>query len=257
MANYDKDLLTKIISLMDLTSLNDDDNDIKIKDFCQHVSTPLGKPAAICIYKEFINTAKAEFTTLSITDVKIATVTNFPKGADNINEAVEETKAAIAMGADEVDVVFPWQSFLAGNNELAFDLVEKSKLACNGKTLKVILETGELLNSANISKASEIAIAAGADFIKTSTGKTEVGATIEAAEAMLSAIKNSGKDNVGFKASGGIRTVEDATKYLDVANNIMGSSWVSANTFRFGVSGLLNNVLQHAGTTDNKLDSKY
>ncbi|MGE6607352.1 deoxyribose-phosphate aldolase [Halomonas sp. NPDC076908] len=244
------------LALMDLTSLNDSDTDATIEALCQQVKTPFGTPAAVCVYPQFIVTAQRSLTAHTLNDqVKIATVTNFPNGGD-IMGAARETRDAVASGAHEVDVVFPYRALMAGDEETGLELVEMCKAACAGQALlKVIIESGELKEPALIKRASEIAIEGGADFIKTSTGKVAINATLEAAEIMLKAIKASGKD-VGFKAAGGVKTAEDAAEYLALANDIMGPGWVTPAHFRFGASSLLGNLLDtlagntNAATTD-------
>ncbi|GGX92300.1 deoxyribose-phosphate aldolase [Litchfieldella qijiaojingensis] len=235
------------LALMDLTSLNDDDNDERITALCRQAKTPAGSPAAICIYPRFIATTRHELESLGLDGtVKIATVTNFPHGGDDVDQAVRQTREAVALGADEVDVVFPYRALMAGNVAVGQALVEACKAACGERVLKVILETGELKDPALIRQASELAIAGGADFLKTSTGKVEVNATLEAAEIMLSAIRDSGLE-VGFKAAGGVRTAADAKAYLDLAAQLMGEDWLTPAHFRFGASGLLGNLLATLG----------
>lgn len=235
------------LGLMDLTSLNDDDTDARIEALCKQANTPVGSPAAVCVYPAFIATARKTLAAEGLKDVLIATVTNFPDGSDDIERAVSETRAAVAAGAHEVDVVLPYRSLMAGNSEVAHDLVAACKAACGASSLlKVIIESGELKEPHLIRQASDIAIAAGADFIKTSTGKVAVNATLEAADIMLQAIRDSGRQ-VGFKAAGGIKTTEDAQAYLALAARIMGPGWVSPATFRFGASSLLNNLLETLG----------
>ena len=230
--------------LMDLTSLNDSDTDASTEALCKQAKTPYGHPAALCVYPSFIVTAKRALHAHQLSDkVKIATVTNFPHGTDDIMTAARATREAVASGADEVDVVFPYQALMAGDEEAGLELVEMCHAACGGQALlKVIIESGELKEPALIKRASEIAIEGGADFIKTSTGKVETNATLEAAEIMLKAIKDSGKD-VGFKASGGIKTAEDAAAYLALASDIMGPHWITPEHFRFGASSLLGNLI--------------
>ncbi len=181
-------------------------------------------------------------TVKQLSHVKVATVTNFPHGNNDIALAVRETQNAIAKDADEVDVVFPYRALMGGDEVIGAKLVTECKAACGDKTLKVIIESGELKTPELIKKASEIAIANGADFIKTSTGKVPVNATLESAEIMLNVIKNSGK-TVGFKAAGGVRSTEDAKAYLQLAEKIMGKNWINADNFRFGASGLLGSLL--------------
>ncbi|MDX1341704.1 MAG: deoxyribose-phosphate aldolase [Reinekea sp.] len=235
------------LSLMDLTSLNEDDTAAVISQLCAQAKTPEGSPAAVCVYPAFISTARKALAQLGLQDVKVATVTNFPHGSTDIDRAVAETKAAVAEGAHEVDVVFPYRALMDGDTTTGHDLVAQCKQACGDAVLlKVIIESGELNSDELIRQASDISIAAGADFIKTSTGKVPVNATPEAARIMLSAIKDSGK-NVGFKAAGGVRNAEDAALYLDIARSIMGEDWVNTDHFRFGASSLLNNLLATLG----------
>ncbi|MGI2028318.1 deoxyribose-phosphate aldolase [Endozoicomonas acroporae] len=238
------------VQLMDLTSLNDDDTPEKIIALCHQAHTEAGNTAAVCIYPRFIPLARKTLNALGLNDVAIATVTNFPAGDDDIEIAVAETRAAIAYGADEVDVVFPYRALMAGNEEVGAELVRRCKDVCgvddSGQKqvlLKVIIETGELKDPALIRKASDIAIAAGADFLKTSTGKVPVNATPESARIMLEAIRDSGNTQVGFKPAGGIKTAEDAALHLDMADEIMGDGWVNSRHYRFGASSLLGNLL--------------
>ena len=232
------------LQLMDLTSLNDDDTPEKIIELCHQAHTEAGNTAAVCIYPRFIPVARKTLNALGLNGVTIATVTNFPAGGDDIDIAVAETRAAVAYGADEVDVVFPYRALMAGNEEVGAELVRRCKDACGANVLlKVIIETGELKDPALIRKASEISIAAGADFIKTSTGKVPVNATPESARIMLEAIRDSGNTQVGFKPAGGIKTAEDAALHLDLADDIMGDGWVNRRHYRFGASSLLGNLL--------------
>jgi deoxyribose-phosphate aldolase len=241
----DAELAKLALGLLDLTSLNDDDTEAKISALCEQAQIEsVGKVAALCIYPRFIPWAKQELARLNITDVKIATVSNFPQGRDNLAAAVAETKACLAYGADEVDVVFPYRALLDGNESIGYKLVKACKAACGEKTLKVIIESGELKTPELIAKASQISIAAGADFIKTSTGKVPVNATPESAQIMLNVIaKLNVQDNVGFKAAGGVKSAEDAMIYLNMAADLFGDEWVNAQHFRFGASSLLANLL--------------
>ncbi|GHB15785.1 deoxyribose-phosphate aldolase [Salinicola rhizosphaerae] len=231
------------LAMMDLTSLNDDDTDASIVALCQRTATPFGAPAAVCVYPAFIETADRALREAGTRDrVRIATVTNFPDGCVNVERATRETRAAVVAGADEVDVVFPYKALLGGDAEAGRALVSACRAACDGKTLKVILETGELKTPTLIRQAADIALDSGADFLKTSTGKVSINATLESAEILLTAIRDSGRD-VGFKAAGGIRTTEDARAYLALASDIMGEGWATPAHFRFGASGLLDALL--------------
>lgn len=164
----------RAIELMDLTTLNDDDTDQKVIDLCHKAVTPAGNTAAICIYPRFIPIARKTLDELGAEDIQIATVTNFPHGNDDIAIAVLETRAAVAYGADEVDVVFPYRALMEGNESVGYELVKACKEACGDVLLKVIIESGVLADPALIRRASELSIDAGADFIKTSTGKVPV-----------------------------------------------------------------------------------
>lgn len=234
------------LSLMDLTTLNENDTDEKVISLCQQGATPFGTPAAVCVYPRFIPIARKTLKAQGSTAVKIATVTNFPHGNDDIEIAVAETKAAVAYGADEVDVVFPYRALIAGNDQIGFELVQACNAVCASANvlLKVIIETGELKTEALIRQASEIAIRAGADFIKTSTGKVSVNATLESARIMLETIRDLGvAERVGFKAAGGVKTAEEARQYLALTQQILGEEWISPAHFRFGASSLLANLL--------------
>ncbi|XKE44423.1 deoxyribose-phosphate aldolase [Halomonas organivorans] len=235
------------LSLMDLTSLNDDDTDASIEALCQRAKTPVGTPAAVCVYPRFVVPARRALTAHRLNGtVKIATVTNFPDGHDDVMAAARETREAVASGADEVDVVFPYRALMAGDEAVGRELVEMCKAACGDATLKVILETGELEDPALIRRAAELAVEGGADFLKTSTGKVAVNATLEAAEILLEVIRDSGRD-IGFKAAGGVRTAEDAQAYLKLAERVMGAAWIDRDHFRFGASGLLDDLLLTLG----------
>ncbi|KEQ18546.1 deoxyribose-phosphate aldolase [Endozoicomonas numazuensis] len=243
------------LQLMDLTSLNDNDTPEVIIDLCHKVKTPAGNTAAVCIYPRFVPIAKKTLKELGLNDVTVATVTNFPQGGDDIELAVTETRAAVVYGADEVDVVFPYRAFMAGDQEVGSELVRRCKAVCGDQVmLKVIIESGELKDPALIRQVSDICIEAGADFIKTSTGKVHVNATAESARIMLEAIRDSGKKNVGFKPAGGIRTAEDAAEHLAIADDVMGQGWVDRNHYRFGASSLLGSLLVSLGLKEQEDD---
>lgn len=228
------------LSLLDLTSLNNDDTDAVVEKLCARATTPHGKVAAVCVWPRFAGLAKQ---CLAGSSVKVAAVANFPMGTTDVALAVRETKTIVAAGGDEVDVVFPYNAWLNGDHRTGADLINACKEACGGKAiLKVILETGCLRSDGEIADASAMAIAAGADFIKTSTGKATISATPDSARTMLRAIKASGRA-CGFKAAGGIRDARTAAAYLDLTAGIMGDGWISPATFRFGASGVLNDLL--------------
>jgi deoxyribose-phosphate aldolase len=230
----DADLASRALRLLDLTDLSDQANETGTLQLCARAVAAPGPVAAICIWPQFLKLARQ---TLKASPVRIATVINFPAGNGNCSLIGSDIAEAIADGADEIDLVLPWRAFLAGDAEIAREMVTEARGSCGDKTLKVILETGEYPDQAAVRAASELAIAAGADFIKTSTGKTKTSATPAAARTMLEAIKASSKP-VGLKPSGGLRTLADARTYLDLADEIMGPGWATAKTFRFGASGL-------------------
>lgn len=235
------DLARRVLGLIDLTDLNATSSDTAIAALCAKADTPYGKVAAICIWPRFVKGAKP---LLKGTGIHIATVVNFPDGDEDTAPVVMETEKAIKDGADEIDLVFPYRAFKKGDHDVAGEQIAIIASVCRDRAmLKVIMETGELRDQKLIKAASELAIAEGADFIKTSTGKVQVNATPQAAETMLNAIRASGRRTVGFKPAGGIRTVDDAAKYLELADTIMGSDWATPSTFRFGASGLLDDCL--------------
>lgn len=253
--NIEKQAAKLAISLMDLTSLTDQETPDDIEKLCQQAKSQGGDTAAICIFPRFIPLAKKLLLQQETPHIKIATVTNFPHGNDDVAIAVAETKAAIAYGADEVDVVFPYKALIAGDIHVGLELIEACKQACPKTVLlKVIIETGELKTPELIKLASEVSIRGGADFIKTSTGKVAVNATPEAAKVMLEVIKSTNSESVdtGFKAAGGVRNVDDALVYLTMAKDILGEDWTNSAHFRFGASSLLNNLLSTLGASDQQ-----
>ena len=243
-------LALKAVSLMDLTSLNESDSEQSIVALCQQAITPVGTVAAVCVYPRFIGTVAESLRRLNVRErVAIASVVNFPHGNHTIGQVEQEITAAVLAGANEIDLVLPYRQLMAGDETFALAMVRAARVACNSVILKVIIESGELGTPALIARASELAIAGGADFIKTSTGKVAVNATLAAAEVMLKTILASGED-VGFKAAGGVRTAADAQQYLQLATRIMGQDWVTPAHFRFGASSLLNQLLH---TLDGRL----
>lgn len=235
----------RALALVDLTNLKDDCTPAQIDALCEKAVTPFGTTAAICIWPRFI--ARARTLLGPESPVRIATVVNFPSGDLKVEDVLAEMREAIADGADEIDLVIPYRALLAGDEAAVTAMVTAVREACAEPVLlKTILETGELKDIALIRRASELAIAAGADFIKTSTGKVAVNATLEAADIMLQAIRDSRK-KVGFKPAGGISSVADAALYLRLADTIMGEDWVMPSTFRFGASGLLDDILSVLG----------
>lgn len=177
----------KILPLIDLTSLTGKETAKDIVDLCIKAKTEFGNVAAICVYNNKLNTAKSE---LQGSNIKLATVVNFPNGENSIEEVAREINNSINNGADEIDIVFPYKKFLDGDLEFAYNMIKNAKAICGNKIkLKVILETGIIKRAMYISEATRLSIQAGADFIKTSTGKTKVSATPEAANCIIETIR--------------------------------------------------------------------
>jgi deoxyribose-phosphate aldolase len=229
-----------LIKCLDLTSLNKNDNETNITKLCKKAVTPYGNVAAVCVYPKFIPVVQKN---LEDTDIKIASVVNFPEGGTNFKNIKEEIKKALGLGADEIDAVFPYKSFLNGDEKACNDFLEVVVKECKDKTTKIILETGELKRSTLIAKAAKMCIEHGVTFIKTSTGKSEISATPEAANVILETIAQTVSDT-GFKASGGIKTFEDARKYLVLSQVILGQNWAAPEHFRIGASSLLDDLLK-------------
>lgn len=238
------------LSMIDLTTLEGKDTEGKVKQMCykaQHLHDILpGLPtvAAVCAYPTMVATAKAA---LQGSMVKVASVaTGFPSGQTTLEIKLADTKFAVDSGADEIDMVISRGEFLKGNYNYVFDEIAAVKEACGKARLKVIFETGELSTLDNVRRASDIAIYAGADFIKTSTGKISPAATMPVTYVMLEAIRDyfyaSGK-MVGMKPAGGISTSKSALHYLVMVKETLGNAWLSNEWFRFGASSLANDVL--------------
>lgn len=239
----DSRLAQRLLGLIDLTSLNPTDTAETVRTLAASAVTPAGRVAAVCIWARFISVAR---DCLDGSGVPIAVVANFPAGDGDVEAARAETAAAVADGADEVDVVFPYRAVLSGHDATGVALVRACRTACGPTTiLKVILETGQLGSAEHIRHASELAIVGGAHFLKTSTGKTQPGATREAAEAMLDVIASARARgvNVGFKVSGGVSTVADARAYLEMYERRFGVGSATPATFRIGASSLIKPVL--------------
>ena len=236
----------RLISLTDLTSLNESDDAASVHALSMLARTAPVKPAAVCIWARWI---PAALDALRGTGIPVCAVANFPAGAAAPDTAAAETGAAIAAGAAEVDVVFPYRALLAGDSQTGFDLVRRCREACGERSLlKVILETGQLESANHIRRAAEIAIDGGAHFLKTSTGKTQPAATPEAAAVLFDVIAAAHQRHrsIGFKASGGIRTIDDALVYLTPYERKFGSGSASADSFRIGASALFNELLAAA-----------
>lgn len=245
-----KESLARIFQSIDFTTLEAFDNEEKINEFCaKALAFPKQEPylsvPAICIYSPFVKQAKQ---LLAGSGIHVATVAcAFPSGQMPFDLKVKEVEYCVEQGADEVDMVISRGTFLAGNYDEVFNEIKTIKATCKEAHLKVILETGELKTVQNIRKASELAILAGADFIKTSTGKVPVAATSLAAIIMIDTIKEyyeaTGK-KVGFKPAGGMKTPEDAMTYYYLVKGILGEPWLNKNLFRVGTSRLAGQIIE-------------
>ena len=238
------------LSMIDLTTLEGKDSEGKVKQLCYkashlHYKHP-GLPyvAAICVYPTMVPIAKKELAGTGINVASVATA--FPSGMADINAKLDEVKSVVDAGADEVDMVISRGRFLSGDYNYVSDEISQVKDACGKAHLKVILETGELVTLDNVQLASDIAMEAGADFIKTSTGKVSPAATPPVVLTMLEAIRDfqikTGK-KIGMKPAGGIGTAKQAIQYLVMIKETLGDEWLSPNLFRFGASSLANDIL--------------
>ena len=238
------------ISMVDLTTLEGADTPGRVTSLCTKAMHPdpndpsVPSVAAVCVYPDLVAHARS---VLGTSPVKVASVaTAFPSGRASLNVKLMDVREAVSAGADEIDMVIDRGAFLSGHVGQVFDEVVAVKEACGRAHLKVILETGELATYDNARRASWIAMLGGADFIKTSTGKVGVNATLPTALVMLEAVRDFAETTgvvVGVKVAGGIRTTKDALRYLVVINETAGSRWLSPDYFRFGASSLLNDLL--------------
>ena len=255
--------LKMVLNMIDLTTLEGKDTPGKVKQMCYKAHHPhdllpgLPNAAAVCVYPTMVELAKKE---LAGTSVKIASVsTAFPSGQAPMSVKLDDTRFAVDSGADEIDMVISRGKFLSGEYAYVFDEIALIKEACGKARLKVILETGELSTLDNVRKASDIAIYAGADFIKTSTGKIQPAATMQVTYTMLMAIRDYFDKTgimIGMKPAGGISTSKLALHNLVMVKEILGDAWLTNEWFRFGASSLANDVLmQLVKLSDGKYQS--
>ena len=237
-----RDAARRAIACLDLTSLNDGDDDAAVTALCERARTPAGPVAAVCIWPQFVPTGRR---LLDGSGIKVCTVVNFPHGRTAIDPVRREIGSALNDGADEIDIVLPYTALLSGRPDEPRAMLEMARDACGTTTLKVILETGRLATAGAISEAASLAVACGADFLKTSTGKTAVSATLESAHLLLDAAAGADRP-VGVKVAGGVRTTDQAAAYLRLADAVNGPA--SPANFRFGASGLLGALLQTLGS---------
>ncbi len=254
-ASFDlKNAAAIALRCLDLTSLNDTDTAADITALCQRAQTPFGPVAAVCVWPRFVAQARSA---LPLT-IRVAAVANFPDGGLDLARTLAEVLQIRSAGGDEVDVVLPYDTLLQGQRpgqsdpvQICADFLTQVRAACGPLTLKVIIESGVLHSPALIVQATQLAIAAGADFVKTSTGKTPVAATPKAADTILGEIARladetggqSRDHSVGFKASGGIRSMTDALPYLALVAEHLGEAALAPERFRMGASSLLGDIL--------------
>ena len=238
------------LRMMDLTTLEGSDSDGKVrqlcnKAFCPYTEQPnIPSVAAVCVYPNRVALAKNILKNSSISVASVATA--FPSGMSSLQIKLDDTEYAVSEGADEIDMVISRGAFLSGEYTRVYDEIAQIKQACGSAHLKVILETGELGSLENIRMASDLAMKAGADFIKTSTGKISPAASMPVVLVMLQAIRdnyNSTGVKVGMKPAGGIRSSKQAIQYLVMVKETLGIDWLNPSLFRFGASSLANDVL--------------
>lgn len=255
--------LLKAVTLMDLTTLNSDDTPGRVERLCAKAVRPLTselvtaldvaalniQPAAVCVYHAFVETA---VTALKGTNIPVAAVsTGFPHGLSPIETKIAEIEASVKAGAKEIDIVIERQMVLTGDWQGLYDQVKAFRKACGEAHLKTILGTGELATLTNVAKASMVCMMAGADFIKTSTGKEKVNANLPTSLAMVRMIRTFFERTgieIGYKPAGGISTTKDALIYMSLMKEELGVHWLQPHLFRFGASSLLNDIerqLQH------------
>jgi deoxyribose-phosphate aldolase len=239
--------LDLVLRCLDLTALRGDETPDEIRALCRRAAEPgPGCPpvAAVVVYARMVSIAVDE---LAGTNVKVAAVAGgFPTGIAPVEERLAEIAAAVDAGAQEIDTVLDRTAIEAGHEGRAFGEIASSKEACAGQRLKVILETGALRTPEGIRQAADLAMRAGADFLKTSTGKMAVGATLEASRVMMEAIRDFRRETgrpVGIKVAGAVRTAQQALSYLELCREVLGPDWMTPDRFRFGASGLLDQLV--------------
>jgi deoxyribose-phosphate aldolase len=267
--------LLRAITCMDLTTLSGDDTDERVRRLCAKARQPIQqelvqklgieslnvKVAAVCVYHTFVETARRA---VEGSGIHVAAVsTGFPAGLSPLQERVNEIRRSVEAGADEIDVVITRAHVFGARWQALYDEIETFKNACGPAHLKVILGTGDLLTLRNVARASFVAMMAGADFIKTSTGKEAVNATLPVSLVMVRAIREYAQETgmaVGFKPAGGIRTAKQSLEWLALMKEELSTSWMKAELFRFGVSGMLADIerqLEHYATGRYSADYRH
>ncbi|HUK49044.1 MAG TPA: deoxyribose-phosphate aldolase [Terriglobales bacterium] len=258
--------LLRAITCMDLTTLSGDDTDERVRRLCAKARHPLQhelieqlgieeldiKVAAICVYHRFVETA---LRALEGTDIRVAAVsTGFPAGLNPLEERIAEVRRSVEAGAQEIDIVITRALVFGGRWQELYDEISAFRRACGGAHMKAIIGSGDLLTLRNVARASLVAMMAGADFIKTSTGKESVNATLPVSLVMVRIIREYAQETgmaVGFKPAGGIRTAKQSLEWLSLMKEELGNPWMKAELFRFGASGLLADIerqLEHFAT---------
>lgn len=273
--NWQAAWLLRAITCMDLTTLSGDDTDERVRRLCAKARQPIQhelvqklgieslniKVAAVCVYHTFVETARRA---IEGSGIHVAAVsTGFPAGLSPFEERVAEIRRSVEAGADEIDVVITRANVFAGKWQALYDEVAAFKNACGPAHLKVILGTGDLLTLRNVARASMVAMMAGADFIKTSTGKEATNATLPVSLVMTRAIREYAQETgmaVGFKPAGGIRTAKQSLDWLALMKEELGDSWLNSELFRFGASGMLGDIerqLEHHATGRYSADYRH
>jgi deoxyribose-phosphate aldolase len=235
------------IRLLELTSLNTDNTAQRIVSLCEKALTPVGNVAAVCVSPRFAGLARRTLDDLHARDVKVVAAVNFPHGGACIKTVESETHAALLTGADEIDLVYPFNAHLAGDRQVGAKMIAACKAKCGNRAqLTVTFETGVLDDPQVIHGVCRAAIGEGASFLKTSSGRQVVGATPQAARILLEAIAERSY-LVGLKASGNVRSLEQAKSYIAIARNRLGPQWLAPERMRLGASSLLDDLLQCLG----------
>ncbi len=273
--DYQAAWLLRAISCMDLTTLSGDDTNERVRRLCAKARRPLQdelvkalriesldiKVAAVCVYHVFVETARRA---LEGSGIRVAAVsTGFPAGLSPLSERVNEIRRSVEAGADEIDVVITRAHVFAAKWQALYDEIAAFKHACGPAHMKVILGTGDLLTLRNVGRASQVAMMAGADFVKTSTGKEPINATLPVGLVMTRAIREYATQTgyaVGFKPAGGIRTAKQSVEWLSLMKDELGPSWLKSDLFRFGASGMLADIerqLEHHATGRYSADYRH
>lgn len=240
-----RELAKQLIPCLDLTELSGSETSADIMVLCENAVCQYGEVAAVCIYSQWLQVA---CSALQDCCVAVATVVNFPKPTMSIEQLGDAIAAVVADGADEIDVVMPYDLLRQGGHSRVDKILQHCRQAAAGRVLKVIIESGELTSLDLIAEATELVVARGAEFVKTSTGKTAVGATLPAVETMLKVLQQH-NFSTGIKLSGGIRTMVQAYEFVQLVERYMGNDWQNPQRFRIGASSLLQDIIRQIEQT--------